>query len=208
MERRPSRGVAAARPGRPPAAPPRPPILAHVTDKNLLAYGVPTEWLDDVRAATDDTLFALVDHLPAEAMEALLALATGEVPQLPLHTPEGTDPFAHPDAQRRFRVMANAEELERALDYPWEKWTVFLHPAQRAIVERRYNGPARVAGSAGTGKTVVALHRAVHLARTQPGRPRAPHDLQRHAGERASRQARAAGRRRAQGCTSGSTSEP
>ena len=149
-------------------APPKPALLGHLSDEDLLAYGVPTEWLDDVRAADDDALFELVDHLPAEAMEALVALAIGEVPQLPLHTPEGTDPFAHPDAQRRFRVMANAEELERALDYPWEKWTVFLHPTQRSIVERRYNGPARVAGSAGTGKTVVALHRAVHLARTNP----------------------------------------
>lgn len=55
-------------------------------------------------------------------------------------------------------------ELERALDFPWDRWAVFLHPAQRATVEREYGGPARVAGSAGTGKTVVALHRAVHLA--------------------------------------------
>ena len=161
--------VAAEAPAPVPVPVPKPALLAHLSDDNLLAYGVPTQWLDDVRAATEDTLFALVDHLPAEAMEALLALATGEVPQLPLQTPEGTDPFAHPDAQRRFRVMTNAEELEHALEYPWEKWTVFLHPTQRAIVERRYNGPARVAGSAGTGKTVVALHRAVHLARTHPG---------------------------------------
>ena len=83
-----------------------------------------------------------------------------------LSAAEHADPFAHPDAQRRFRVMANAEELRQALDHPWDKWIVFLHPAQRQIVERDYNGPARVAGSAGTGKTVVALHRAVHLART------------------------------------------
>ena len=54
------------------------------------------------------------------------------------------------------------------MDYPWEKWTVFLHPAQRRLVEREYNGPARVSGSAGTGKTIVALHRAVHLARVHP----------------------------------------
>ncbi len=53
----------------------------------------------------------------------------------------------------------------RALDFPWDRWTVFLHPAQRQLVEREYGGPARVAGSAGTGKTIVALHRAVHLAR-------------------------------------------
>jgi superfamily I DNA/RNA helicase len=62
--------------------------------------------------------------------------------------------------------MHNVEELERALDYPWEKWTVFLHPVQRQWVEREYSGPARVSGSAGTGKTIVALHRAVFLGRT------------------------------------------
>ena len=58
--------------------------------------------------------------------------------------------------------------MHRALDYPWEKWTVFLHPEQREWVERDYSGPARVSGSAGTGKTIVALHRAAHLARTNP----------------------------------------
>ena len=52
--------------------------------------------------------------------------------------------------------------------YPWEKWTLFLHPAQQQLVEREYNGPARVSGLAGTGKTIVALHRAVFLARTHP----------------------------------------
>ena len=79
-----------------------------------------------------------------------------------------TDSFEHPDAKRRFRLINNLEELERALDYPWEKWTVFLHPAQRELVEREYNGPARVSGSAGTGKTIVAIHRVVYLARTNP----------------------------------------
>jgi hypothetical protein len=62
------------------------------------------------------------------------------------------DPFDHPDARRRFRVVTDVEKLTRALEYPWERWTVFLHPAQRALVERRFGGPARVAGSAGTGK--------------------------------------------------------
>ena len=62
--------------------------------------------------------------------------------------------FEHPDAQRRFRIVTNIEELERALESPWDKWTVFLHPAQRETVERQYGGPARVSGSAGTGKTI------------------------------------------------------
>ena len=79
----------------------------------------------------------------------------------------------HPDAQRRFRVMTSVEELQRALDAPWDKWTVFLHPEQREWVERDYAGPARVSGSAGTGKTIVALHRAVHLARDESRRARA-----------------------------------
>ncbi len=147
---------------------PKPPLFAGVPEDELLGYGVPAEWLADVRRATEDTLLGLADHLPSEAAEALLDLATGAAPKVAKPVPIGADPFAHPDAQRRFRVMANVEELERALDYPWDKWTIFLHPAQRALVDRDYNGPARVAGSAGTGKTIVALHRAVFLARANP----------------------------------------
>src|SRR5262245_57261520 len=154
-----------------PAPPPKPaeskPIFASASDDDLLGFGVPVEWLDDVRSATEDTLLSLADHLPGEAAEALLELATGGKPRVH-QPPAAASPFEHPDAQRRFRVMANVEELRRALDFPWEKWMVFLHPEQRQWVERDYSGPARVSGSAGTGKTIVALHRAAHLARTHP----------------------------------------
>ncbi|MHB1591945.1 MAG: 3'-5' exonuclease [Sulfuricella sp.] len=143
-------------------------LFAHLSDDELLSYGVPVEWLGDVRQANEDSLLDLADHLPAEAAEALLELATGGKPQISQPVAAGADPYSHPDAQRRFRVMNDIEELERALDFPWEKWTLFLHPAQRQWVERDYNGPARVSGSAGTGKTIVALHRAVFLARSQP----------------------------------------
>jgi superfamily I DNA/RNA helicase/mRNA-degrading endonuclease RelE of RelBE toxin-antitoxin system len=141
-------------------------IFAKLSDDALLSYGVPEEWLQDVRAADEDSLLALADRLPAEAAESLLELATGGKPKSRV-VPD-VPPFEHPDAQRRFRVMENVEELTRALDYPWDKWTIFLHPAQREFIEKDYAGPARVAGSAGTGKTIVALHRAVHLARTHP----------------------------------------
>ena len=147
---------------------PKPTLFAHLSDDELLVYGVPSEWLADVRRANEDTLLELVDHLPSEAAEALLDLATGVAPKVSKPIAVGADPFAHPDAQRRFRVMTNVEELERALDYPWDKWTIFLHPGQRTLVERDYSGPARVAGSAGTGKTIVALHRAVYLVRANP----------------------------------------
>ena len=149
-------------------APPKPSPFARIPDEQLLGYGVPEEWLVDVRAATEDSVLDLADHLPAEAAEALLELAAGGTPQPSLPVPAGGDPFSHPDAMRRFRIMNNVEELAAALEYPWERWTVFLHPEQRGIVERNYNGPARVSGSAGTGKTVVALHRAAHLARASP----------------------------------------
>ena len=165
------------------------PLFAEMSDDDLLTYGVPPEWLSDVRQVDEDSLLSLADRLPGEAAEALLELATGGRPLLPQPVaqrraravptseyiggrpilPEPTvpvmNPFEHPDAQRRFRVMSNVEELQRALEFPWDRWSVFLHPEQRQLVERHYTGPARVSGSAGTGKTIVALHRAVFLAR-------------------------------------------
>ena len=143
-------------------------LFANSPDDELLGYGVPAEWLADVKAATEDSLLALADHLPAEAAEALLELATGGKPRTAVSVAATVNPFDHPDAQRRFRVMTNVAELETALNFPWEKWTVFLHPEQRQWVERDYTGPARVSGSAGTGKTIVALHRAAYLARNNP----------------------------------------
>ena len=146
--------------------PEKPKLFAELPDEKLLGYGVPAEWVKDVREADEDSLLAITDHLPSEAAEALLELATGGKP-----TPRPVtkaEPFEHPDAQRRFRVMENVEELARALEYPWDKWSIFLHPVQREISRRHYAGPARVAGSAGTGKTIVALHRAVFLARAHP----------------------------------------
>jgi mRNA-degrading endonuclease RelE of RelBE toxin-antitoxin system len=142
------------------------PLFSKATDEELLSFGVPLDWLGDVKNVTESSLLALTDHLPAEAAEALLELATGGKPSPQPDVDPSDDPFEHPDAQRRFRVMTNVEELESALEYPWDKWTVFLHPEQRQWVARDYNGPARVSGSAGTGKTIVALHRAAHLART------------------------------------------
>ncbi len=141
------------------------PLFAGVSDDDLLTYGVPPEWLPDVRQVNEDNLLSLAGRLPGEAAEALLELATGGKPLPPQPVAPTTNPLDHPDAQRRFRVMSKVEELQRALEFPWDRWSVFLHPEQRQFVERHYTGSARVSGSAGTGKTVVALHRAVFLAR-------------------------------------------
>ena len=151
-----------------PVVRPKPKLFDNLRKPELMAFGIPEEWIEDVRQATEDTLLDIISHLPQEAQEALLRLAVGEVPEpLPVIPPEA-DPFTHPDAQRRFCVMTNVEELRQALEYPWDKWAVFLHPTQSDLTKRHFTGPARVAGSAGTGKTIVALHRAVQIARKNP----------------------------------------
>ena len=163
----------------PPAGPP---LFEALSPNDLLSMGVPQDWISDIRSASEDRFFDLSGHLPQEAAEALLEYAATGVLNVPAARPSppplppevvgfqvAADAFAHPDSLRRFRVIENAGELRRALEFPWEKWAVFLHPSQRDIIERDFGGPARVAGSAGTGKTVVALHRAARLVQTSPG---------------------------------------
>lgn len=134
-----------------PIAPPAPAVPAagvqeslpfvSLDDGALLSVGVPADWLGDVRAATEDMFFELAEHLPAEAAEALLQYATAGT--LPVSAPPpAADPYAHPDAQRRIRLVFDEEELRQALEYPWERWGVFLHPSQRAVVERQFAGAA------------------------------------------------------------------
>ena len=73
---------------------PKPPLFASLHDSELLGYGVPSEWLPDVRNATEESLLKLADHLPREAAETLLDLATGEIPQ---PRPACTDPRLVPE---------------------------------------------------------------------------------------------------------------
>lgn len=151
----------------PAPSPASPPVFASLAPDDLLSIGVPADWTDELKSANEDRFLDLAQHLPSEAAEALLSFVTsGVLPPPP--APVSADPFAHPDALRRIRVVENAAELEAALEFPWEKWTVFLHPSQRELIDADFDGPARVVGSAGTGKTVVALHRAVPFARADP----------------------------------------
>jgi hypothetical protein len=144
------------------ATPERP--FAHLDDAALLAYGVPRTWLRRVRDATlDEFLGEIGDALPNEAQEYLLQVADGETPEPPARS---RDPFTHPDARRRFYLLDEDDQaLRNALAAPWAAWQLFLHPTQRAAVEAHHAGPARVTGGPGTGKSVVAVHRAAHLAR-------------------------------------------
>lgn len=82
----------------PKAKTPPAPIFSGISEDELLEYGVPPEWLGDVKKATDADIYTLVDHLPAEAAEALLELATGGKPKAKQPTTRPENPFEHPDA--------------------------------------------------------------------------------------------------------------
>ena len=144
-----------------------PGIFLKLTKDDLLSVGVPPDALDKVRNATEQDV-DWMDYVPSEAGEALLDYHASGVLKVPEPVAPDTDPFDHPDARRRFRVIGDEAELQRALAAPWAQWALFLHPSQREYVERDYDGPTRIAGVAGTGKTIVALHRAAHLARKNP----------------------------------------
>lgn len=155
-----------------------PGLLDAYTDDVLLSFGVPQALIPSVRAVKkQDALLALVKHLPAEASEALTWLAEGmpveEVQAAVTVAPvkEKVDAkdlekaLENPDTKRRFVTIKSQEDLTAILNAPLAKWRVFLHPNQDKLVTKKFNGPARVLGGVGTGKTVVAMHRARHLAK-------------------------------------------
>ncbi|WP_430445312.1 3'-5' exonuclease [Sphingorhabdus contaminans] len=146
-----------------PAQPASPPIFADLSEDALLDIGTPSDWISDILTWSEERYFQMSDRLPAEVAEALLEYAaTGR-----LRSPElvPANPLEHPDTLRRVQTVATEDELRMALDFPWDKWSVFLHPSQREVVDADFSGPARVTGTAGTGKTIVALHRAARAVR-------------------------------------------
>jgi superfamily I DNA/RNA helicase len=116
----------------------------------------------------------IADRLPQEAYEALFFVASGfsvddvlaevatDIPPQ-IDTTDFQSALETPDSRRRFYVVDDDLELAAILNAPLELWRVFLHPTQRKLVEKDWNGPVRVTGGAGTGKTVVAIHRAKWL---------------------------------------------
>lgn len=147
-------------------------------DRELLRLGVPEERIEAVKALTSqEQLDGLKSALPVEAFEALCFLAEGlpleEVLQeyaladgpAEVDTEDFGAALQRAQSQRRFHVVEDEMELKQMLEAPLEQWRVFLHPTQRKLVERNWNGPVRVLGGAGTGKTVVAMHRARWLVR-------------------------------------------
>lgn len=141
------------------------PLFAGHDDEYLLSLGVPEVWLPFLHQLSDvDDLLAVVDDLPGDVAGRLLDLADGQVvaPPAPKELTLATTPVLESSDGM---VSPDQTDLERLLGAPLDTWIAFLHPSQRSIVTSRFSGPAKVTGTAGTGKTVVALHRARHLAR-------------------------------------------
>lgn len=142
------------------------PIFAGEDADYLLSLGVPEDWLSAVMAMTDENaLLDLGDRIPDDVIERLIELCSGHRPEPPPPVPADADPWSTSGAARQFRVIADEAALQKALERPWPEWAVWLHPDQLAAAQQGFSGPARVTGPAGTGKTVVALHRAARAAR-------------------------------------------
>ena len=90
--------------------------FAKYSPAEVLAWGVPQDWVEEVRQVAEDDILDLGNHLPHEAVELLVDIAFGKQPA-PAHPPvKPDDPFEHPDAQRRFRLIATSEALQEALE--------------------------------------------------------------------------------------------
>lgn len=154
----------------------RPRPLDHWTDGDLAEAGCSPTQVDLIRECRTENDIC---ELPTELFELVL-----EIMELTPEQWRNPPMDEEAEAERRLRFslvehgalagftkLLGADEAARIVAAPIEDWMVFLHPDQRTAVIRRYEGPARVRGSAGTGKTVVGLHRAAELADRYPDDP-------------------------------------
>ncbi len=146
------------------------------TDKDLQKCGIPAILLPVIRnIEEEEELEELRQVVSPEIYDILLCLGAGYTVQeifneLSIDTEREYDPddyaaaFRNPSNKRHFAVVETVDELAEMLAAPMDKWRVFLHPTQEILIHRTYSGPALVTGGPGTGKTVVAMHRAKYLA--------------------------------------------
>ena len=140
-------------------------IFGEYDDDLLLSLGVPESWLPAVRNLRfEEQLLEVLEKLPEEVAERLLTLSFGTIPTPPAPVAHDAPVQEAEGASRRFFVVDDDEALEAALNAPFDRWVAFLHPSQKALVAKEFSGPVKVSGGAGTGKTVVGLHRARWLA--------------------------------------------
>lgn len=159
-------------------------LFSKLKDREIRKLGVPEENILQVRAVhNEEQLDALQDVLPDEAYEALYLYAAGDSYEKIINDRTAVDDVDDSDysaaldregSRRHFFVLTEDSDLEAIMAAPLDRWRIFLHPSQRKLIDRDWSGPVKVTGGAGTGKTVVAMHRAAYLARLYaelPGKP-------------------------------------
>jgi len=153
-------------------------LFLGIRDRDMVKLGVPEVLLPLLRSINSDgELDRVASRFPQEASDALYLLASGcsleetwremmitDTPDM-VDTSDVMAALNRPESKQRFIVVDDDLELQAILNAPLDKWRVFLHPSQRKLVERNWNGSIRVLGGAGTGKTVAAVHRARWLAK-------------------------------------------
>lgn len=153
-------------------------LFAAFKDKKLTSLGVADEGIAIARSIeTEEQLEASEDRFDPLSFDVLYALAAGyseeEVYSIVGNEVGGAENtgdktfeelLTTEESRQTIFTPQNIEELRRFFDGELEGWRVWLHPVQRKLAYKDYNGPAMVRGGAGTGKTVVAMHRAKCIA--------------------------------------------
>ena len=163
---------------KPPAPAGPPPLFAGYSESQLIELGVGRPLLSAIgKILTEEQLLEFTACVPQLTADVLFALHDGasveevmERVTAPVSAEEPVDPadYAAAAARPASLVTTDDETLQAILQGGFERWQVYLHPAQRRVVERSYSGPARVSGGPGTGKTIVALHRVKWLVQRLP----------------------------------------
>ena len=146
-------------------------LFDSLTDLNLLSIGTPEQMIDLIRSISSvDDLNNCKSNLPVDLYEYLFYIAEGITLQEIIEDIEAgkanENPMESSNALKHAFILTDDSQLEEVLNGSFEKWKIFLHPSQRTLAYRNFNGPVKVTGGAGTGKTVCALHRAKFLIDT------------------------------------------
>ena len=158
------------------------PSLGRTREELSDTLGIPEDVTAAALAAPDeDAILTLAQAHEGWVGLLLIDLATGESVQeiaarMQLSSPTSTDndtdliaSLQQPAARTQFAFIDGQDELRRVIEGgDFGAWRIFLHPEQRSYVSRAYGGPFRLSGGAGTGKTVILVHRARRLARENP----------------------------------------
>jgi hypothetical protein len=143
----------------------RPGLFDKCNDDYLHSLGVPQVWLPTLRQIrSEDELIEVLQKLPQDVAERLCDVAAGRLVTPPAPISALSAAAEHADQARNLYVVRSRDDLRPLLDAPMATWIAFLHPTQRKLAYSTFHGAVKVTGSAGTGKTVVAMHRARHLA--------------------------------------------